>query len=87
MGYNLLGGIIPEIKDSQGERPITKNRKNQEDDSAPLQITGLYDASEHIDVLADSYTMTYDMGKAFDVDFIVVSGYWSYAAPRFMIYD
>lgn len=87
LGYNLLGGIIPEIKDSQGERPITKNRKNQEDDFAPLQITGLYDAAEHIDVLADSYTMTYDMGKAFDVDFIVVSGYWSYSSPKFMIYD
>lgn len=87
LGYNLLGGIIPEIKDSQGERPITKNRKNQEDDSAPLQITGLYDAAEHIDVLADSYTMTYDMGESYSVDFIVTSGYWRGENPMYMLYD
>ncbi len=87
LGYNLLGGVTPEIKDSNGELPITKNRRNRVDDTAPSQITGLYDAAEHIDVLADCFTMTYDMGESFDVDFIVTSGFWRIESPIYMLYD
>lgn len=89
LGYNLLSDITPEIIDLNGERPVTKSReiKFMGDTNAPMQLTGDYDAKEHIDILADSFTMTYDLGEIYDIDFVVTSGLWRTNNPMYMLYD
>jgi hypothetical protein len=76
LGYNLLQGITPEIKDKNGKQPGI----NRKDTGSGLGIVYLWTdgnpSAQHIDVAGSQAPIyiTYDMGRKVNVEIITFSG-------------
>lgn len=74
LGFNLIKGIEPKVRDANGEQPPMKNSKGKWDDKAHLEMTIEFDANHHIDIFAEGFTIVYDLGEVIETDSAFVSG-------------
>ncbi len=78
LGYNLLSNIEPEITNLTDEPIRYKGWTHKYCDTAYRLVTLPYtgEEDEHIDIFCGKFTMTYDLGKSFDIDGMFTSGFW-----------
>ena len=74
LGYNLIKGIEPKVRNAEGVQPPMKNSKGKWDDKAHLEMTVEFDADHHIDIFGDGFTIVYDLGKVMETDGAFISG-------------
>jgi len=83
---NIIEGYRPEVLDENGKEPIIKAYRRGEEKTEFLDLLTVEAAPEqHIDVLAENFTLTFDLGEnPVAVDSFVMLGYYNPEFPMDM---
>ena len=84
---NIIEGFRPEVLDvKSGEEPIIKAYRRNEEKTEFLDLLTIESAPEqHLDVLSDDFTLTFDLGENPEaVDTFVLLGYYNCEFPKDM---
>ena len=76
---NIVEGFRPEVLDENGVEPIIKSYRRGEEKTEFLDLLTIEAAPEqHLDVLAENFTLTFDLGETPEaVDCFVLLGYYN----------
>lgn len=83
---NIVEGFRPEVLDENGVEPIIKSYRRGEEKTEFLDLLTIEAAPEqHLDVLAENFTLTFDLGETPEaVDCFVLLGYYNPEFPKDM---